>query len=158
MSSTCKRNNPDSDDKFSLTKRTYIGNELRTDGFYCHIGQNMNGHLYSYYFFYKNGIIRYGGGSNDSLFYANVGWVSASYKNNWGIFNINGNQIKFEKWEPSSGGPFPAYLRTGEILNDTTFKITQLQRSDGTNVSTVNDVYHFKKFSPKPDSTNNFIQ
>jgi len=28
--------------------------------------------------------------------------------------------------------------------------------SDGSEVRVLNDIYHFKKFNPKPDSTNNF--
>ena len=41
-----------------------------------------------------------------------------------GVFIINGQSIKFEKWYPSSGGGLPAYVREGDIINDTTFVIS----------------------------------
>ena len=81
-------------------------------------------------------------------------------KISWSVFQFDGNNIQFERWYPSSGGPFPAYVRSGEILNDTTFIITEIYRmKDGvkTDVEESNEVYQFQAFSPKPDSTNRFI-
>ena len=75
-----------------------------------------------------------------------------------GLFNIDTDIIKIEKWYPSSGGGMPVYLHSGEILNDTTFVITQSIRPKTGEQKELNEVYHFKEFSPKPDSTNTFIQ
>ncbi len=89
-------------------------------------------------------------------FYASV---SAKYKYDWGVFQIDGTQIKYEKWVASEG-PFSAFTYEGVILNDTTFVINKGYRMmdiDKKAPTEVNWEYHFKEFSPKPDSTNRFI-
>ena len=78
----------------------------------------------------------------------------------WGVFNIKNNQILYERWCPSEP-PYRTYVREGNIINDTTFVITKLYRmvnGKKTEESELNEVYHFKQFSPKPDSTNKFIK
>ena len=67
----------------------------------------------------------------------------------YGLFQIEVSIIKIEKWVPSSGGPTKAYLREGEILNDTTFYLMHREKKE---------IYHFKQYSPKPDSTNKYIK
>jgi len=154
------------DDKLSLIKQVYAGTQLRIDGYYYLMDKSSNT-IIATYLFYNNGILLHGGGwpySNqfeglNNNFCSEI-WskVIKEYKDNWGLFAIEGNKIVFERWYPSSGGPYPAYIRSGEILNDTTFIITQSMRSNGKEVSEENEVYHFKQFSPKPDSTNNFVK
>ena len=61
-------------------------------------------------------------------------------------------------WYSPSGGGTPAYVREGKILNDTTFHITTSYRSNGSERHEKDEVYHFRQFYPKPDSTNNFIK
>ena len=82
-------------------------------------------------------------------------------KNNkeyWGIFQIDGKKITTQKWFESSGGPLWALTSSGEILNDTTFRLTESVRIDGTERRAIDVTYHFRAFSPKPDSTCPFIQ
>jgi hypothetical protein len=82
-------------------------------------------------------------------------------KFNWGVFQVNGANIKFERWYPSSGGPLKAYISSGEILNDTTFLITEsyrMQKGNKTELKDRNETYYFREFSPKSDSTNKFIK
>jgi hypothetical protein len=79
------------------------------------------------------------------------------YKSNWGVFEIDGMLIKFERWYPSDP-PLKSYINSGLILNDTTFQITKSMRSDGSEVKEINEIYHFRSFSPKPDSTNSFVR
>jgi hypothetical protein len=50
------------------------------------------------------------------------------------------------------------YVKEGFILNDTTLQITRMYRVDGSDEHILNYTYHFRQFSPKPDSTNNFIK
>ncbi|OFX35987.1 MAG: hypothetical protein A2W95_17860 [Bacteroidetes bacterium GWA2_40_14] len=151
-------------EKLSLEKQAYTGCQLRVDGYYY-----MNyagGENYSVYFLYKDGTILYGGGfqysefQKNTLKFSDTIWIKnmKEYRHRWGLFKIEGNKITFEKWYPSSGGPLPVYISSGEILNDTTFRITQSMRSNGKEVNEKNEVYHFKQFSRKPDSTNNFIK
>jgi hypothetical protein len=90
-----------------------------------------------------------------------MGNAYKEYQVMWGVFLIENNSIRFEHWYPSSGGPLKAYVRSGTILNDTTFQITKSYRNkngEKAEVTSRNEVYHFKQFSPKPDSTNKYVQ
>jgi hypothetical protein len=166
-SSSCdKERNESSDDKLSLEKINYKGNELRIDGYYY---QNyISGDYIHTFFLYKNGIILDGMSIRiDKIlekeenfrngFYATN--VASKYKYQWGVFQIDGTKIKYEKWVPTNG-PFPAVTYEGVILNDSTFVINKSYRAldAGKKVPTEHYwEYHFKEFSPKPDSTNRFI-
>jgi hypothetical protein len=163
ISSTCEKMTQD--DNFSMNKSSYTGNELRMDGYYYFMtGDN----LHYTYFFYRNGIIIHGGGNapnTSPIEFVENQFISENYlkslkdhKTAWGIFQITGNKIEFERWYPSSGGLTPAYIRSGEILNDTTFVITKSVRAKTGEEKELNEIYHFKEFSPKPDSTNSFIK
>ena len=145
------------DDKLNLVQQDFNGNQLRLDGYYFTEEENFEGAIYSRYAFYKNGIVRYLG-SPKTL--DNANFLSGNSKTVWGIFNIENDNIKFERWA-SGGGPFNAYMSEGKILNDTTFHITESYRllnGEKTEFKIRNEIYHFKQFSPKPDSTNNFIR
>ena len=152
------------DDKLSLKRIPYYGNDLKIDGYYY---SKVGNEIFDTYFFYRNGVILSGGGNapNTSPFnYVEKSFISISWQNSikgdkiaWGIFQINGNQIQFERWYPSSG-LLPSYIRSGIILNDTTFLINKVIRSNGKEEEAINETYNFRKFSPKPDSTNSFVQ
>ena len=80
-------------------------------------------------------------------------------KHDWGTFQINKDSIVFERWYPAEVSK--SYYRSGKILNDTTFVITEsyrLRNGKKKEWREKNEVYHFKAFSPKPDSTNRFIK
>lgn len=145
------------DDKLNLVQQDFNGDQLRIDGFYYTEKESYDGIIYSRYALYKNGIIRYLGAPLDIDKIFNSG----NYKTDWGIFNIENNNIQFERWYPSSGGPLETYVRAGIILNDTTFHITESYRllnGEKTQYRLKDEIYHFKQFSPKPDSTNQFIE
>ena len=55
------------------------------------------------------------------------------------------------------GFVMPTFKAEGIIENDTTLRLYKSIQSDGKEFSE-NDIFHFRKFSPKPDSTNNFIK
>ncbi len=65
--------------------------------------------------------------------------------------------MQFETWVPSEG-KMPAFNYSGDILNDTTFLITKVKRASGSFTTAIDDTYHFKHFSPKPDSRNEFVK
>lgn len=166
MSCACSRIFSGSE-SLTLPKRPYTGAELRIDGYYYYkYYPSENEVYYSTYFFYENGIILYGGAVNETEIhrlendFTTTEWLNAvrKYKDGWGLFNINQNKILFERWYPNSPGQPKVYIREGKILNDTTFHITVSYRPDGSERREKNEVYHFKQFSPKPDSTNNFIK
>ncbi len=148
----------DEDDVLTLDRQAFVGNDLALNGYYYTEVETFEGIIFDRYAFYRNGIIRYLGGSEslqEKNFHLNQSKVI------WGVFQIDGKNIKFERWYPSSGGPLKAYIRAGDTLNDTTFHITESYRmQDGqkTEVREKNETYHFKEFSPKPDSTNAFIK
>jgi hypothetical protein len=149
-------------DKLSLQRIPYSGKELRIDGYYYRKLYNYNEELLNIHFFYSTGIVRYGGGGSTSFEEVeerilNNQIVPGTSRTDWGVFHVKENTIKFEMWYPSSGGGAPVYVREGMILNDTTFHIIVSYRSNGKERNTEDEMYHFRKFSPKPDSTNNFI-
>ncbi len=160
---TKDENGSKSDDVLSLKKTVYFGHQLKIDGYYY---QLYDGKMHNIKFFYYNGVLS-DLGSNAS-FDETASYIEAvktkvkNLKFCWGLFIIDGTEIKTEKWYPiNAGEPLKAYVSSGEILNDTTFKMTQFYRMQNglkTEVSTISEVYHFKSFNPKPDSTNNFIQ
>ena len=152
------------DDKLSIEKQSFSGKQLKTNGYYYF---EKNNRFFSNYFLYNDGTLLYGDGSftNDEfleheLMFMDKTWINSvkNCKFYWGLYKIEGKFIEFERWYPSSGGPLHTYIKKGEIINDTTFIITKSMRSEGSEQQIENDIYHFRKFSPKPDSTNVFIK
>ncbi len=149
------------DDVLTIEKSPFTGNQLRTDGYYYTRFDN----IYSVYFFYSDGIVLSGGFVyEDELEEYEMGYKDGSFvasiRNNklyWGGFAIDLERILIEKWYPSSGGGMPVFRQEGEIQNDTTFIITKSVRPKTGEEKELNEVYHFKAFSPKPDSTNSFV-
>ncbi len=123
------------------------------------------GHL----FFYNNGIIECGSSfSSSEIIQKENEFKDGSYytfssksKYCWGVFHIDGNGIKFERWYLGDGLTLKAYVREGTILNDTTFIITEsyrFVRGKKKKKSAEDETYHFKALNPKPDSTNKFVK
>jgi hypothetical protein len=154
---SCDKMMIESDDVLSLVRQNYIGNELLLNGIYYTEKKNFEGVYYQRYALYRDGVIRDLGSSQEI---DSPKFLSGNSNADWGVFQIESNGVKFERWYPSSGGPLKAYVREGIILNDTTFQITvsyRNQNGEKTEVRERNEVYHFKSFSPKPDSTNTYI-
>ena len=160
--SSCEKDN-NKDDLLSFEKMFFSGSELRTDGYYYN--EYISGY-FTVYFFYKDGTLLYGSSFPiDELSLQEIEYSNGDHYNYaktlkyyWGIFKVERNELLFERWYPSQP-PLKAYIRSGIILNDTTFKITdfyRIQEGQKTNVESRNEFYHFKAFSPKPDSTNSF--
>ena len=80
-----------------------------------------------------------------------------SNKRYWGVYVIKSDNIKIEKWYPSSKGGLPVFLHSGKILSDTSFIMTKSLRPSTCEEKPISEVYHFKRLQPKPDSTNAFI-
>ncbi len=154
-------------DKFTLQKQDYTGNELRVDGYYFKEFDSDCDRI-QVFFLYRNGIILYGGcpcvediNAKEEEYKEKGTWYKHVKEDrvSWGLFVIENDSIRIEKYEPPSGpGYLPAVIREGAILNDTTFRIIRRYRDSGKKIiKEVDDLYHFKKFSPKPDSTNSFF-
>jgi hypothetical protein len=152
------------DEKLTLQRKDYNGNELKIDGYYFR--EDKISSRVIIYFLYNNGILLYGGAPLISEIekrereFTNGDWYHTrkNDKAAWGIFCIDEQKIKIEKWEASTGIGLPVYMREGNILNDTTFHIIYGHKSDESNKSNLDELWHFKQFANKPDSTNVYIK
>lgn len=150
--------------KLNMTKTPYTGNELRIDGYYY--SNLTSADDIGLAVFYRNGVCinvftRIKGQDtlrfieNDILL--NKSFISTfmNTPTNIGLFIINSESIEYETWE--AGRDIITFSNYGKILNDTTFLITKQVNNDSGKSYSEKLTYRFRKFSPKPDSTNNFI-
>jgi hypothetical protein len=149
------------DDDLTLPQQNYFRDELRIDGYYYSLTSNNN---YQIYFYYKNGcVLNAGVVSSQALSEKEASFADGTfyntaikYKQNWGRFIIEGSIIKDELWKPNTG-PLEAFTTQGKIINDSTFVMQKSWRScKPKKVREFEETFHFKRFSPKPDSTNTF--
>lgn len=149
------------DDDLTLPNQHYSGNELKTDGYYYRSASSN----YEVIFLYRNGVVLHGTYvpfaeiTQQEQEYANGTFYSfiKEDKTSWGRFVVEGNVIKREFWQPGNGNPLDAYTHSGTIINDSTFQITQAWRScKPKKKNSLDEIWHFKKFGPKPDSSNSF--
>ena len=164
LTSNCTKDKLLKDDELSIKVTDYKGNKLKLDGYFY---QQKNKYYYDIYCFYNNGILLAAGGTFLSVAemddYLNREFINNKsyqiHKSNWGVFILENNNIKFERWYPGDP-PLKAHVREGTIANDSTFTITEsyrIQKGKKTEVIARSETFHFKAFSPKPDSTNKFI-
>jgi hypothetical protein len=148
------------DDKLTLERTNYTGNEIKTDGYYYRFTDSGNTIVY---FLYKNGIILCAHSySSHDLNMVEIEMVklyseTRRQKDGWGIFLIKDSEIEYEIWNAPTGYSLPTIKCKGKIINDSTFHITESYFSDIKKTYYRNEMYHFKQFDNKPDSTNSFI-
>lgn len=148
---SCKRSY--SDEELTINKIVYTGTDIRLDG--CYVSDSDELKKYNAYkFFYSNGV--YFGFSdmpniNSRSQITNIDYKS-NYKGYWGLFQVQNKTIIVQTWKMSDvNSQFIIQNRAYKIINDTTLSCDLLNDGDIT-------YYHFKPFSPKPDSTNVFIK
>jgi hypothetical protein len=140
-------------ENLELSREDYNGKELKTNGYYYRQAPKYT----DPFFLYQNGVIYFPGITYDTdldkvdVFTTNIPPLSREDRAKWGIFQVKGATINIETWDIVSGGKIPTNIRAYTILNDTT--ITIKDSKSGENI-----IYKFRAFSPKPDSTNNFIK
>jgi hypothetical protein len=158
------------DEELRLNRIPYTGSELRTDGYYY---SQTNMYICDITFLYRNGIIIHATWSWDKnkpieeIEKEMVNKYNELYKSQyeWGVFKVEDDKIEYEMFE-NPGLIFcgmAVYRSLGLIEKDTAFLIKQILHShecSGTTslFSTPDDRYHFRQFSPKPDSTNSWIK
>jgi hypothetical protein len=143
------------DEELSLKRVSYIGNELKTNGYYYSYYTNKATPPETYtvaFFLYRNGVML----SARAYESINLDTVEKKMlkryeslreeKIGWGVFVVKDNKIEYEQWSTSAGGGLPVFKNSYIIENDSTL----------TNLG--GNIYHFRQFSPKPDSTSNFIK
>ena len=151
-------------DTFALQKMPFISDVIKINGYYYEL--DSNDEYTRAYCLYSNGILLSMGGRYSSLAemedYIKREFISSShYKNNkssWGLFVVTDSIFQMEKYYPTDDINKSSYIREGKILSDTSFHITVSYRSDGSERRGEDETYHFKQFSPKPDSTNDFVK
>ncbi|MDO4729504.1 MAG: hypothetical protein Q4B43_10945 [Bacteroidota bacterium] len=152
-------------ESLTMQRKPYLGKELRTDGYY-YTSHNAWGGIATFVF-YKNGVCLFVTSSqsenqnilsiieNEILLNPEFIKKAKEEPHSYGVFSINYPNIETETFIGRS--TYRQYHTIGEILNDTTFIIYK-EKGLGNKWFDSNTTYHFKKFSPKPDSTNVYIK
>lgn len=158
--SCCSKISGNKDDYLTIPKTEYTGNQLRTDGYYYEKWDNK---IYSISFFYNNGVFLDIGGRQEENEVDNYISIVAKDKlpqGFWGAFLSTANKITIEKFVGSDKG-YEVYRYEGEIINEDSFILresSRIKQGQKTDTRDINRTYYFRAFSPKPDSTNNFIK
>ena len=147
----------------TLVLQPYNGNELKLNGYYYDLYKET---IWDIYFFYRNGVMLYDTGTDtlDNSLEKYDAWFGSDFflnyiktrNRSWGLYKIHGDKIVFERWTIAEGCD-PIIRFSGDIINDTTFVITQSEYPHSNGVYQRNDTFRFRALSPKPDSTNVFI-
>jgi hypothetical protein len=154
--------------KLVTTRKPINNTVLKLNGYYSVKEKGESLGLISIYFLYENGIILYAGSyKNSNLidieskiktnYVQNNNKVAKNYIIDWGVFNIHNQMITIEKWEPTQGKRRSS-IRKGVIIDDKSFRINYFFSPFVNKEYQTGDTYFFHQFSPKPDSTNNFIK
>jgi len=148
------------DEKLSLQRVPYLGNELRTDGYYYKYWASYDSPVpnnTTCLFLFRNGIVLCAGSFEstnldtvDKELLERYKWLY-EYKSSWGVFVVNGDRYEDEVW--GSGFRLPVSKSIGIIDNDTTIHIIKHISVKEKQEFPQNYRYHFRQFSPKPDST-----
>jgi len=154
----CNRNTRDA---FSFERQKYIGDELKTSGYYSY----EEGGIYSYIFLFNNGVTLSASASNgiDSQEELNTHLMSYNFSQlsslpyYWGIFEVNQGRIYFEQWISADARSYPILKKEGIILSDSSFTITRKKIEHNNTDQEVEEIYQFKHFRSKPDSISLFI-
>ena len=144
---------------------------LRPDGYYYEVVTDtpQSGRvLTEMVILYQNGVA-IAGGSFEVSSLMELDEAVGSIDNNglyresrdfWGIFSSDSQNIAIAHWGPRSCGKY-GIRREGQVQNETTFVLTsQTDIDDNAPFSVEPEVfrrYHFRGFSPKPHSTNDFV-
>jgi hypothetical protein len=148
------------DEELSIKRVDYNGKQLRIDGYYYYLHNDPISTRVL--FLYRKGILLTSGYLSQNLSIVEKEMVNdyekiRKNKTRWGVFIINDSSIKYEQWD------LPTEIISvrsvyGQIENDTTFRITKNYFTFNGKTYSVNELWHFKQFDNKPDSTNNYIK
>lgn len=73
-----------------------------------------------------------------------------------GVYNINGNSIKIQVYH-SGSEILQLFEYSGNIVNDSTIQISRIKHYPNDDEE-VNEIYRFKQFNAKPDSSNYILK
>ena len=157
----CKKN------KFTFSPQAQDNPPLLLSGYYDHTYKLSNDSLqHEIIFLYANGVILFAGSSHSGLSERENDFKNGKYydaikneKNSWGPFKINEGTLEFQRWFPAENAPVHFY--TCKILNNQSFEVYQtgyMVRGKKKQKQNISEVYTFKAFGPKPDSTNKYVK
>ena len=136
------------------SRQDNLGSNIRLDGLYYNRDNQ--------FFLYRNGIYRTACGdpnikSIPDKFKCNIDWeefltLSKKDRAQWRLYIVKNDTIYIEQWGLVSDCAYEVFSYNGKILNDTTLLIPINRQG------IVLDTFHFVRFSPKPDSINQFIK
>ncbi len=142
----------------NMQQQEYLGKGFRIDGYYYNkTSYYQEGHrkdtAITTVIFYRNGFF-----SSDGFRTNELGEVEdllmnqrgpTTFLEGSGYYQVSGDSINIEFWTNASHFPVPTATVQAKILNDSTLKSTILGHYE-------NDIWHFRRLSPKPDSTTIF--
>lgn len=147
------------DKPLTITKEESVRDleKLRMDGYYL---STSEGEISSYHILvlYNNGVLQASNGlyeEGEEIEHNVLGRLNAipSEKGHWGVFNIrNDGFIEVQYWVGTNKNKYAVSKLNGKILSDTSFFLKHQEYYNSI------DTFHFRKFTPKPDSTNQFIE
>lgn len=163
LQNSCRKLGLCKDDEFTFSRQENSFNSLRLDGYYLEYLPEKDSNYARVYFFYTNGITYSNLASykvediiNDSTG-LNITEENRKIKSGWGIYKIENNSIEIQSWAFSLGCK-AVLIQKGDILNDTTIKLTSWKNSSSDVLHNEITIMRFHEYSPKPDSTNNLIK
>jgi hypothetical protein len=72
---------------------------------------------------------------------------------------VDSNIIQYERWIEAPSGVRACFYRcSGYIENDSTLYFTESYYSGRNETKQIDEIWHFKQFENKPDSTNAYIK
>ncbi len=151
-----------------ISQAPYIQNQeefpaqsIKIDGFYYYKWKDGG---YSIKFIYGNGtILSLGGNPDENQSIREIAdeiirrWQESDYQENkylWGAIFLEEAKFQIKRWQAAGLSPDYVKIVSGSILGDSSFVI---ERIKGKRLEQPR-VYQFYPYSPKPDSTNQFIQ
>ena len=161
--SSCEKCKESTNEQLCYKSEEFNSGNLRLDGYYYRQIDDSPARR-EIIFLYMDGTMLHGEMVDmdelaaRELDYSNGAYYSSIKENEhyWGSFKVSGGWIAYEKWYPSTNY-WLAYIRDGEILNDSTFRIVKSYRCDGSEQRAKDELFQFKHFPSKPDSTNKFV-
>ena len=158
----CKKDPNRGDEPLCSLRSENNSNALRLGGFYYY-QSSLNPERVSIYILNSNGTLG-DTGIELPLTNAQSKFNSASFlsyisdnKSYWGVYHIEGANIKIDTWHANSNGKDFGYRWSGDILSDTSFRITSSALCDGSEYTSLDRLYYFYPLSNKPDSVTSLI-
>lgn len=152
----CKKLGICHDAEFSIEKTPYTGSQLRTDGYYYgepdtdYAGVVRRDVL----ILYRNGIVAFPGSKQqDSMDQHAAEPMMTDLISGWGMYIVEGNTIKTERWQSTYGPCKPIILTNATILNDTTMVLTTYEsrtKRGKPETGAYNERYNFRQMANKP--------